>query len=307
MLALALALGPSAGDEPASAELAPLRIAIEGERCTLRVAAPASATEVALVCGAELLDRPWSGAGGERIAVALDADGLIPLAPRAESSAEHGVELPLAAVRVALGERGRYVQARWRTDDGAWALGSAWHLRATGTNAGDASLELRSARRVAAERAAPAWLALVGVLAAAIGVGVALRVAHVRGALRSRTLVLAVPALLVCASLASAPRAARELADLRWRPEPEFLDFLARAAERVRTWPPDLLVQIDGAPALRCRAADALPTAALAHRVEGAARCARLGPGLVPGLDEVELERWGEWSLLAPRPFVESR
>ncbi|MBK9388424.1 MAG: hypothetical protein IPN34_26695 [Planctomycetes bacterium] len=302
---LALVLGASAGEEPASPAHTSLRLEVVGERCALRVELPPSAVDVALVCGAELLERPWSGAGDERLAVALDADGLIPLRPIAGGEREHGVDLPLSAVRTSLGPRGRYVQARWRSADGAWALGRASHLRATEQSTGAGALALAPARRVAAQRAAPAWLALLGALAAALVVGGALRTS--RRAPTARVLVGAFAALLVLALLSSAPRAWRELDDLRWRPEPEFSTFLARVATRALALPPEVLVQVDGPPALRCRAVDALPTARLAHRLEPARRAARLGPALEPTGEEVELERWGDWTLLAPRGALAPR
>ena len=232
--------------------------------------------------------------------VALDADGLVPLAALGEVPGRFGVELPLAAVRAALGESGRFLQARWREGSDAWALGAVFHARAAEPEGAGPELACVPARAVAARRAAPIWLAAAGALAFAVGAGWGLRRASRR---RIAFLVGLAPAL---AFLAAVPRAAGDLGDLRWRPDPLFLAFARRAAERAGDLPRGVLVELSGPAHLRCRLAELLPTECLAHAFLGLDDSdrpdpARLGPALAPREGERVVERWEEWSLLVPR------
>jgi hypothetical protein len=307
LLAAAVALAFASSCAPGSRESSgALIIEIEGELARISVELPPEAREAALLGGRELLDRPWIGTGGERLTVALDADGLVPLAAIGDVPGRFGVELPLAAVRAALGERGRYLQARWRDGSGAWALGAAFHAHAAEPESGRGEIALHPARAIAARRAAPIWLAAAGGLALAAAAGIALR----------RLRRIPVPALVGIASalawIAAVPRAARDLGDLRWRPDPLFLAFARRAAERAHDLPRGVLVELSGPAHLRCRLAELLPTERLAHAfggpdASGGPGRARLGPELASRESECVVERWAEWSFLVPREPEASR
>lgn len=283
-----------------------LHLEVDGDRVRIRIEAPPEAQEVALLGGRELLDRPWTGAGAERMAVALDEDGLVPLAAVVDAPGRFGAEVPLTAVLHALGEQGRYLQARWRAAAGDWVLGAAFHGQVTATSSDAPELALLPARSVALRRAAPTWLIAGGCLLLSAGAGIALR-------RRPRGRVVALVGLAsTLACIAALPRAARDLVDLHWRPDPLFLDFAHRAAEHVDALPRGMLVELSGPAHLRCRLAELLPTERLAHafvapEARGGVGGARLGPELAPREGERVVERWAEWALLAPSETEASR
>jgi hypothetical protein len=213
--------------------------------------------------------------------------------------------LPLEAVRTALGTTGRFIQARWRDAEGNWALGPASHLQPVAENSSE--LRLSSARAILATRALPTWLYACAVLLSGVIAAVQLR------RMTPQLYVYALSLCVVGAAGLSWPAARIKCSDLYWRPDPLFLHFVERAAAQLDALPPELGVEVSGPPALRCRASAAISTHRLLHFASATSgnsptpptriTCARLGPALEVGEEEVLLDRFGDWSLLIPRRY----
>lgn len=283
-----------------------LQVDVTGEVCELSVSFPEPVDDVGLICGEQTMYRPALQFGDERIVVALDPDGLIPLTTTEHRASEYRVRLPLEAVRAALGTAGRFIQARWRDAEGNWALGPASHLRPMEENS--SALHLSSARTILATRALPTWLYACGVLLAGVIAAVVMR------RMAPRLYGYAMLCFVVVAAGLSWPAAQSKYSDLYWSPDPLFLQFVERAAAQLDELPSELGVVVSGPPELRCRASAAISTQRLRHlalpAVDSSAAqrtrqaWARLGPALEVSEEEVVLDRFGDWSLLIPSRYI---